>query len=573
MKTAIRLLAFLRPLAGWVLLSILLAGGTIACNIGLLGTSASLIARAALHPSVAELEVAIVGVRFFGILRGVLRYWERLASHSANFKLLSGLRTWFYHKLEPLAPARLVAARHGDLLDRVIADIDGLEDFYVRAAAPPLTAVLITGGMGLFIGAAYPTLGEALVIGLAVSGVGVPWLARQMGRRPGAALVAERANVSAGLVDGIQGLADLSAYGAAKAYFSDLREASEAAGLAQVRLASRGGMANALNGLAAHLTLWAVLVIAIPLVRAGGMDGVTLAVIALVTLASFEATLPLGPAAQRLDAALSSAERLFEIADMAPVVSVPQEPAARPSGTDLQIRGLTFRYADNLPPALEQFSCDLPVGKRIGMVGPSGAGKSSLINLLLRFWDYGEGEIRLDGRELREYGFDDVRRCLAVIGAEPYLFSGTLRANLLLARPGASEDELKRALRVAKLEEWVESLPKGLETWMGERGGQISGGERQRVALARAVLQDAGIWLLDEPTAHLDPRTREAVNATLQEAACGRSLVWITHDLRALDRMDEVIVLKEGRVVERGSPTELRAQGGWYARWSGARVV
>jgi ATP-binding cassette, subfamily C, bacterial CydC len=573
MKTAIRLLAFLRPLAGWVALSVLLAGGTIACNIGLLGTSASLIARAALHPSVAELEVAIVGVRFFGILRGVLRYLERLASHSANFRLLAGLRTWFYHKLEPLTPARLVEARHGDLLDRVIADIDGLEDFYVRAAAPPLTALLVTGGMGLFMGAAFPALGEALVIGLAASGVGVPWLARQMSRRPGAALVAERATLSAGLVDGIQGLADLAACGAEKAYFADLRKASEAAGRAQVRLASRGGMANALNGLAAHLTLWAVLVMAIPMVRAGGMDGVTLAVIALVTLASFEATLPLGPAAQRLDAALSSAERLFEIADMEPVVRAPQESAAAPSGTDLQIRGLTFRYAEDLAPALEQFDCDLPAGKRIGMVGPSGAGKSTLINLLLRFWDYEVGEIRLDGRELREYGFEDVRSCLAVIGAEPYLFNGTLRANLLLARPGASAEELKQALRVARLEAWIESLPKGLDTWVGERGGQISGGERQRVALARAVLQDARIWLLDEPTAHLDPGTREAVNATLQEAACGRSLVWITHELRALDAMDEIIVLKEGRVIERGSPAQLRAQGGWYARWSGVRII
>ncbi len=574
MRTAIRLLSFLRPLSGWVALSVLIAVATIASNIGLLGTSAYLIARAALHPSVAELQVAIVGVRFFGISRSLLRYLERLVSHSANFRLLAGLRTWFFRHLEPLAPARLLQTRRGDLLERVIADIDGLEDFYVRAVAPPLTALLVTLGMGAFLGAAYPQLGAALVAGLILSGVGVPWLARQLGRAPGAALVAERTHLSAGLVDFVQGLPDLLSCGAGEQYISSLRIVDCIAGRAQVHLANQGGFANALNGLSTHLTLWVLLLLAIPLVRAGEMDGVTLAVVALVTLASFEATLPLGPAAQRLETSLRSADRLFEIADAAPAVMNPAEPAPLPAGNLLEFRRLTFSYALNLPPALQDFSLLLPPGKRVGIVGPSGGGKSTLISILLRFWEVPAGQVLLDGRELSEYAQQDVRNVLAVIPAAPYLFSGTIRSNLLLARPRASAEDIFAALRQASLEDWVARLPQGLDTWVGERGLQVSGGELQRLAVARALLQEeARIWLLDEPTGQLDPRTRQAVAATLMACSRGKSVIWISHHLEELSSMDEILVLRQGHVVERGTPAGLIAQSGWYARWASAYII
>jgi thiol reductant ABC exporter CydD subunit/thiol reductant ABC exporter CydC subunit len=569
--TILRLLSFLRPLSGWVALSVLLAAAAIASNIGLLGASAYLIAQAALHPSVAALQVAIVGVRFFGIARSGLRYLERLVSHSANFRLLSELRTWFYRKLEPLAPAILIETQRGDLLDRLVADIDGLEDFYVRVVAPPLTALLVTVGMGLFLGIPYPPLGGILVIGLGLSGVGVPWLAAQLSRRPGAALVAARARLASGLVDAIQGLPDLLAYGRAGDHFVRLRESGRITGTAQVRLAAWGGLANSLNGLLTHLTLWLILWLAIPWVRSGALDGVTLAVIALLTLASFESTLPLGPAAQRLESALQSARRLFEIANARPAVTAPPQPAPPPTDAGLRIRALTFRYADSLTPALDSFSLDLPPGKRIGIIGPSGAGKSTLFNLLLRFWDYSQGSLVLAGRELREYAFEDVRRCLAVIAQNPALFSGTIRSNLLLAHPGASSQDLEQVLAQVHLQEWLAHLPDGLDTWIGERGLQVSGGERQRLAIARALLQDAPLWLLDEPTAHLDPQTRQAVAAMLQAVTRGRSLIWITHELSELDTLDEIIVLQDGRILEQGPPSILAARAGWYARWRAAR--
>lgn len=567
MKTALRLVRFLRPLSGWVVFSVLLSAGTIAANIGLLGTSAFLIARAGSHPSVAELGVAIVGVRFFGIARSGLRYLERLVSHSANFRLLAELRSWFFQKIEPLAPARLVSQRGGDLLDRVLADIDGLEDFFVRAVAPPVTAVLVTVGMGIFVGAAYPQLGTALVVGLGLSGGGVPWLAQRLGRQPGKILVQARSEGAAGIVDSIQGLADLMAFGQEDRYLDKLRIANRNVGRAQAQMALRSGLVGGLNSLATHLTLWVILLAAIPLVRTGEMDEVTLAVVALVTLASFEATQPLGPASQRLDAALASASRLFEITDLAPVVTEPEIPAPAPENAQLQIEDVTFRYQPDSPPALDEFSLNLTIGKRVGLVGPSGAGKTTLFNLLLRFWEPLQGRIRLGGRELSEYSSEDVRRQFAVIGQNPYIFNGTARANLLIGRPDASPESLERVLRQTHLWDWVESLPGGLDTWMGERGGQISGGERQRLAVARALLQDAPVWLLDEPTAHLDERTRQEIEKMLLQTAEGRSLIWITHELSELAAMDEIIVLKDGKVLERGTPEELAEMGGWFSRW------
>ena len=236
--------------------------------------------------------------------------------------------------------------------------------------------------------------------------------------------------------------------------------------------------------------------------------------------------------------------------------------------TDLQISHLSFRYEEQSELALSDFSLDLPVGKRVGIVGPSGAGKSTLISLLLRYWDIDSGRIWLAGQDLREYAPEDVRKMMAVVYQRPSLFHGTLRSNLLLASPDANDQQLHQVLRQAQLEPWVSALPQGLDTPIGERGNQVSGGERQRLAVARALLQNAPIWLLDEPTAHLDPRSRQSVAANLLEITRGRSVIWITHELAELSAMDEVLVLQEGRVVERGTPRELREQGGWFARWS-----
>ncbi len=569
MSTAWRLLRLLQPFAGWVALSVLLSVATVAAGVGLLGTSAYLIASAALHPAVGALQVAIVGVRFFGISRGVFRYLERLVSHSANFRLLARLRVTAYQALEPLAPARLQRFQSGDLLGRATADIDILENFYVRVVAPPLVALIVTSSMGLFAGSYAAQLGLVAALGLALGGLLPPLAAHWLGSAPGRELVQQDSRLRAALVDGVQGMSELVAYGREAQRIEEVEALGAARSQAQMRLAWAGGASSALALLTASGTVWALLLVAIPLVRGKELSGVSLAVLALAVAAAFEAVAPLGPAAQQLGRSLEAARRLFALVDARPEVCAPSQPLPAPRSAGLSIRGLRFQYAPGLPPALDCLDLELPPGKKVALVGPSGAGKSTLANLLLRFWDFDEGEIRLDGRDLRAYAPEDVRREISLVSQSTDLFSGSIRYNLLMAAPAASQGELLLALERAGLGEWADCLPQGLDTWIGERGLAISGGERQRLAVARCLLREAPLLLLDEPTANLDTLTEQRLVQTLLEAMQGRSVLWITHRLIGLEHMDEILVLDEGRVVERGTQAQLIEQAGLFASlWS-----
>jgi len=567
-RTMARLLRLLRPFVGWVLFSVLLGVATIASGIGLLGTSAYLIARAAQHPSIAVLQVAIVGVRFFGITRGLFRYLERLISHSVNFRLLAQLRSWFYRRLEPLAPARLQAYRSGDLLSRAMGDIETLENFYVRAVAPPVVALVVTVGMALFVGQWSAALGWLLAGGLLAAGAGVPCLTYGLSRHSGRQLVAKRAELSAGLVDSVQGLSDLLAFGGQAAQRETLARRSAALGAAQMRQAWVSAAGNAAGQLLANLTLLGVLLLAIPLVTAGRLDGVMLAVLALLTLSSFEAVTPLPQAAQQLTASLEAARRLFDLVDASPAVdeAAPAPPLEAVVAGRLVVRNLCFRYAPGLPPALCDLNLTVTPGQRVALVGPSGAGKTSLVNVLLRFWEYEAGEIELNGVDLRRWPLEAARRQMALVTQSTYLFTATLRQNLLLGNPQAGEAELLQALERAGLGTWLAGLPVGLDTWLGEHGLRMSGGERQRLAVARTLLRPAGMWVLDEPTAHLDALTGRELVRTLLTVTQGCSAIWITHRLDGLEAMDEIVVLQAGRVAERGRHADLLARRGTYAR-------
>lgn len=565
MKTFLRLLGFLKPFRGGVALSVLASVATIASSIGLLGTSAYLISYAALRPSIAFLQVAIVGVRFFGISRGVFRYLERLSTHSVNFQLLSRLRVWFYQALEPLAPARLLQYRSGDLLQRAVGDIDVLENFYVRVVAPPLSALLITAGAGLLLGSWNVRLGGVLVGGLLLGGIAVPLVSYRLSRDPGRQLVGLRSELSANYVETLQGMADLLAYGQEEANRQRMAHLEGRLSGAQMRLAWAGGAGNALGQLVANLTLLAVLVVAIPLVGGGQLDGILLAVVSLVVLASFEAVAPLPQAAQTLEASLKATRRLFELVDAEPAVAEPEAPRPAPDSATISIQKLSFRYSADLPAALQDVDLTLTPGRKVALVGPSGAGKSTLLALLMRFWDAPAGTILIDGQDIRSFRSREARRLFSLVSQSTYIFTATLRQNLLLACPDAREAGLERALAQAGLMDWVRQLPDGLDTWLGERGQQMSGGERQRLALARALLQNAPVLLLDEPTAHLDTISERRVIETLQDVLRKRTVLWATHSLSGMDWMDEIVVLEHGRVVERGTHPQLLSANGLYA--------
>jgi len=541
---------------------------TIASGVGLMGTSAWLLSKAALHPSIAALQVAMVGVRAFGVSRAALRYLERMVSHDVTLRLLGRLRMALFRALVPLSPALLLGQRRGDLLGRLLEDVGTLESLYVRVLGPSLAATLIAGLLAALLWSASSVLAVVGVCGLAFGGVVAPRLAVRLGETPGRRLVAVRGELLARLVDGVRGVADLLAFGREGAHARALAAISRDAVAEQGRLASTSALGSSLAVLAADLTTVAVLALAIPLVQAGTLDGVQLASVALLTLASFEAVAPLPLAWHGLGAVCEAARRLFDVMDRPPAVSEPRGSAPAPlrSAPLLELRDLRFSYPGGPRPALDGVSLRLERGRRVAVVGASGSGKSTLVHLLLRFWDAPLGSIRLEGHDLAEWPSDDARARVAFAAQKAHVFTGTLRENLLLARPGASAAELSAVLRCVRLDALVERLPRGLDGWVGEEGHQLSGGERQRLALARALLRPAAILLLDEPTAHLDALTEREVLAEILRAGEGRATLLVTHRLVSLEAFDEVVVLERGRVAERGPAAPLLARGGALAR-------
>ncbi len=571
----LRLLGLAWPFAGLIALSTLLGAATVGSAVGLMAASAYIISAAALHPSIAVIQVAIVGVRFFGISRGLFRYLDRYTSHQVTFRLLARLRVWFYQSLEPLAPARLLAYHSGDLATRLTGDIAALESFYVRAVAPPLAALLVAPVLTLYLGSFNPSLAWAWLAFMALGGIGIPFLIGRLSRDAGRWVILRGSALRTALVDGIQGLPDLLAFGQEQRQWRLIEQESRELASAQRRLAGFAGLQAALSSLAAHLGMLAVLVLAVPLVVSGRLPGVDLAVVVLAALAGFEAVQPLPAAAQSLGSSLAAARRLFELVDAAPAVSPPASPLPVPQPFDLEIENLSFSYP--LPASAGSAPCPegwrlridrllLPQGKRLAVVGPNGAGKSTLVSLLLRFWDSPEGAILLGGQSLHGCDPEELRRSMAVVAQQTYLFNATLRENILLSKPEASQAEVEQAARLAQIHDFALSLPQGYDTWIGENGLRLSAGERQRVAVARALLRDAPLLILDEPTANLDAINEKLVIDAVDALIEGRTTLLITHRLVAMERMDEILVLQDGCVVERGRHEQLLQQGGLYYR-------
>ncbi|HEY9153245.1 MAG TPA: thiol reductant ABC exporter subunit CydD [Anaerolineales bacterium] len=571
-----RLLHFLKGSWGWVALSVLLGSLTIASSVALMGTSAWLISEAALHPSIAVISVAVVGVRFFGIARAVLRYLERLVSHNVTFRLLSRLRVWFYEKLEPLAPARLMEYRAGDLLARIISDVGTLENFYVRVVAPPLTAILVMLGVSIFLASSDLRLAALLIGFFLLLGLILPMLAQTMSQRPGSDIITQRADLNIQVVDGIQGIADILAFGQAQDRLSKITSTGKSYGNSQQELARINGVYSGLSTFISNFALWVVLFLCIPLVTDGRLDGVMLASLALITLSSFEAVTPLPLAAQMWISSREAARRLFEVVDTEPAVkeetrysSIPDSRTSNIELSQIELANLSFTYPNQSIPALQCITFDVRSGTSIAIVGPSGAGKSTIANLLLRFWDYESGEIRLGGESLKAYAPDEVRERIAYVSQNTYFFNTTVYENLRMARRRVTKEEVQSAARAAQIHDFIMSLPKGYDTMIGEQGLRLSGGERQRLAIARAIIKDSPILILDEPTANLDTLTERQVLETLFTLMRRKTSLLITHRLMGLEIADEILVLDHGQIAERGTHQALLDKQGLYHRMWG----
>lgn len=584
MRDLLRLLRLLLPEWKSMLAAAAWGFATVASNVGLLATSAYLIARAAQHPPVLYLMVPIVGVRFFGIARAAFRYLERYFSHDATFRVLERLRVRFYAALEPLAPAGLLDQRGGDLLSRIVGDVETLRDFFLRAVAPPLVAAGVLTAVAAFLGRYNAGLAWAVVAVFGAAGMGVPVAALLASRGVGRKLVRTRARLQAALVDSIQGMADLQAFGQARRQLETVESLSRELEDLQTRTLNVASLSGSLTGLAGNLAAWCVLALAIPLVAQRQLDGVYLAMLMLAASSAFEAVMPLPQALQYLEQSLAAARRLFAVVDRAaaaetsaaqappacasPLAAAPRPTRVAPAFRGLQVEGLRFRYTAVGPWVLDGVHLQLPWGGKLAVVGPSGAGKTTLVNLLLRFWDDYEGSIRLDGQAIRSIPPEELRNHVAVVAQNTHLFNATIRENLLLARPGATQAEMEQAAAAAQIDAFIRSLPEGFDTYVGEGGFKLSGGQRQRLAVARALLKDAPLLILDEATAGLDAVTEEQLWTALLRVMEGRTVLAISHRLRGLEVMDQIVVLEQGRVAETGRFEELlRRRGLFWEMW------
>jgi thiol reductant ABC exporter CydC subunit len=544
-----RLFGLLAGHRRWMLVGAFLGLLAVGSNVALMAMSAYLISKAAIVSNVAEIALAITAVRVLAIARATFRYLERYVTHRATFAILADLRVWFFASIEPLAPARLAGHRTGDLLARIVADIETLEDFYVRVLQPPVVAALVTAFASLLLGAFDPILGLALLAFLALTGIVLPLVGRWLSRRPAAALIATRGALTATVVDELGGIADLIALDRAAAHRDRLLDLGRAADRATAELAVVRGATTALAATFAGLAAVAILAIGVGLVGTGRLDGVYLAILPLVTLASFEVIGPLAQAFGLLDAQEAAARRLFELTDAEPDVTDPvagtSPPPPVPAGHGIEVRGVRFRYEPGAPYALDGVSLSIPDGSSLVVLGPSGVGKSTLVNLLLRFWDYDEGEIRIGGRELRELRAEDVRRMIGVVPQDVHLFNATIRDNLAVADAEVTDERIVEACRIARIHDFIEALPRGYETRVGENGLLLSGGERQRIAIARAVIKDAPILVLDEATANLDVLTERDLMASLAPFLADRTTLVISHRASVAAGMDRVVRLAE----------------------------
>ena len=572
-----------RPQWGRMALGTFLGFVTIAAGVGLLSLSGWFISAAAfagLTSASAHLFnffFPSIGVRIFAFARTLSRYGDRIVSHDATFRILENLRVWFYERIEPLGPGPLGGFRSGDLLNRIVSDIDALDNLSLRVIQPTAAALILSAALPLFLMVFDPWIALAAGAGIVAAGFGVPAVSVRMGTAIGMDMTRRIAGLRTRIVDGLQAAPELIVFGAAERYLDELREENRRLIGDQRRMSQIRGFTGALMTLLSGLTVGVVLWLGTAAVSQKDMDGTVLALAAMAALAAFEGVIPLPAAYQFLGRTREAAVRLTDIVRTRAAVAFPEVSERSPRAYDITFEGVGFRYAADAPPALDGVSLHIPEGGRVAVMGDTGAGKTTLVNLLVRFWDPTAGRILIGGEDIRSFSEADLRRRISVVSQQAHLFNASIRDNLKIARENASEADMKTALAAARLLDFVESLPEGLDTWIGEGGRELSGGQARRLSVARALLHDAPIWLLDEPTEGLDTVTEAEMMASIYRHTRGKTLILITHRLmpyhmkpsdraslgtaarRASDGQqggllpsDAMVVLDRGRIIARG---------------------
>lgn len=578
MKRSLPFIKLLYPHRDWVFLALLAGVLTLIASIGLLAIAGWFLSATA----VAGLSVAATqafslhrpnaGIRGFALLRTLARYAERVVSHETTLRLLSSLRVWFYRTIEPRAPANLYRYRSGDLLSRIVGDIDILDNLFVRVLAPTVCAFVVATILGGILWWLAPALAIVFAGFFVLAGLVIPVSVGWVSRRIGAQIQQQQALLRSNLVEDFYGLADLKIYGAERRHLHDRLCESERLLKLQEKMAVIRGASTAMLTLLGGLAALAALYVGLPLAQSGTFSEPVLALIVFGVLAAFEAIQPLPLAWQMLGKIREAAERLLGVSDIPAAVTFPEKPTALPSALSLTFDKIHFTYPDTREiPVLNGVNLSIAPQSTIALVGPSGSGKTTLAHLLTRFWDPDQGAILLGDTDLKALNEKQLRSLITMVSQKAHIFSGTLRDNLRIAAPAADEELLQHALEKAQLDRFVASLPAGLDTWVGEAGSQLSGGEARRLVLARALLKNAPIWILDEPTEGLDHGTSRRFTETLFTNLAGRTGLFITHTPEALAQVDQVCFLEKGQIRGCGPHAQLLADNPRYRHFIGSQ--
>jgi ATP-binding cassette subfamily C protein CydC len=580
MKDLLPFLTLLRPHRNWALLALFFGVLTLLASIGLLAVSSWFLSASAVAGAsiVAAKNFNIfypsAGIRSCAMARTAGRYLERIIAHETTLRLLSSLRVWFYRQIEPQAPASLYRQRSGDLLGRIVSDIDTLDGLFIRVFAPSLVAASISLLVCAFLWWLAPGLALLFLLFVFLAGVVIPLLTQRLGHRIGRRIQQQTALVRTNLVEDLQGMADLLIYGAHRRHLRLRLEESSRLLRLQEKMAAISGFGSAIVTALAGVAAVGALYVALPLAQEGRFDGASLALITFGILAAFEAVMPLPGAWQTFGKIRAAAQRILAVTAVPSDIIFVQEDAPCLGNDSIEFHNVSFRYPQSTGQnAVAQVALCLPQHTSLALVGPSGCGKTTLAHLLTRFWDPDQGRITIGGTDLRRFSEPQLRGMITLISQKSHIFNASLRDNLLIAAPEATDSQLLNVLERARLADFVSSLPQGLDTWAGEGGSQLSGGQARRLALGRALLKDARIWLLDEPTEGLDNETRRQFNTTLFANLTGKTVLLITHNEELLGQMDQVCYMEKAGIVATGKHTALLDTCEPYRRFIGKNLT
>lgn len=550
-----RLLRLFKPYWGWMLLSIFLSLITMLANVSLMALSGWFISIMAIAGVAGITDINYftpsAAIRGLAITRTAGRYIERVVSHEATFRLLAELRQWFYTKLEPLAPAVLQKYNSGDILSRISADINTLENFHLRIVSPFVVAIIAFILYGFFLNHYHHNLAVAELSLLFIAGIIMPIIIYRLAKPSSQRMVKISAELRTHAIDSVQGMGELLIYGAADKHQQESLKLSQKLIADQQIQAKLSGLSQGIVGFSANLSMWLILLISIPLINSGILQKAHLAMLALFAIASYEVILPLPLALQLLPSTLTAARRLFELADSKPAIKEPSEKSPQPQHFDIAFKQVSFEYQQqaNNKLAINKLSFQLKTGGKLALLGESGIGKSTVSHLLSRFWtlEKNSGEIHFGGYPIEQYHSEDLRKYFAVLSQQNILFNNTIKSNLLLANPNASDVEIKKACQVAQIHDFIVSQPDGYNTWVGEAGLMLSGGQARRIAIARTLLKEAPILILDEPGEGLDANTEKALLKAIFTHKKNTSILLITHKKAGLDLVDEIYSFSKSR--------------------------